>query len=189
MVKRRTKKPPDRLTQEVWLEKALEILRQKGNAGLQIESFTRELGVTKGSFYWHFKDRRDFRAAILDYWEQMYTRRVIAKSVADGGTARQRLRCVVEMVARENLSGYDEPIDGWAAHEPVIADRVQESYDLRYKYVRSLFSELGFKGVDLETRTVACLGLLKAEWSIPPGNRSRPTRARIDAWMKFFTGR
>jgi len=188
MERRRAKKPPKRLNREVWLKKALEVLRQKGNAGLQIESFTRELGVTKGSFYWHFKDRTDFRVAILAYWEQMYTRRVIAKSVAGGGTARQRLRRVLEMVAQDNLSGYDEPIDGWAAHEPAIAARVQEVYDLRYKYVRSLFSELGFKGADLETRTIACLGLLKAEWSMPPGNRSRPTRARIDAWLKFFTG-
>jgi len=93
------------------------------------------------------------------------------------------------MVTRENLSDYDEPIDGWAAHQPAIATRVQTVYEARYGYVRSLFAELGFRGFDLDTRTVALLGLLKAEWTMPPGNKARPTRARIDAWMDFFTRR
>ena len=187
MDKRKSRKPPERLTREVWLEKALEVLRHEGNAGLRIDHFTHLLGVTKGSFYWHFKDRSDFRNAILDYWDQIYTKRVTAKAEAGGGDAGERLRRAIELVTREDLSGYDEPIDGWAAHEPDIAARVRKVYKFRYNYIRSLFAEMGFKGADLETRTVACLGLLKSERSMPPGNKSRPSRARIDAWMKFFT--
>jgi len=178
-----------RLTREAWLEKALEVLHHQGNAGLQIENFTRKLGVTKGSFYWHFKDRDDFRRAILDYWDEYYTRRVMEHVEAKGGDAWTKLRRVIEMVALENLSGYDEPIDGWAAHEPAIAARVQAVYKFRYQYIRSLFAELGFRGSDLDTRTVAFLGLLKAEWTMPPGNKTRPTPARIDSWVKFFTRR
>lgn len=190
MVKPKTKgKNSARLTREVWLQKALEVLHRQGNAGLQIENFTRKLGVTKGSFYWHFKDRDDFRRAILDHWDEWYTRRVVARVEAEGGGARTRLRRVVEMVTRENLSGYDEPIDGWAAHEPAIAARIQAVYEFRYRFIRSLFAELGFQGFDLDTRTVALLGLLKAEWTMPPGNKTRPTSERIDTWIEFFTRR
>ena len=183
------RKSPTRLTREAWLEKALEVLHRQGNAGLQIENFTRQLGVTKGSFYWHFQDRDHFRRAILDYWDERYTRRVVAQLEAECGDARAKLRRVIEMVTRENLSGYDEPIDGWAAHQPAIAARVQVVCEFRYKFIRSLFVEMGFRGLDLDTRTVAFLGLLKAEWTMPPGNRTRPTPARIDSWMKFFTRR
>jgi len=182
-------KGPARLTREVWLKKALEVLHLQGNAGLQIENFTRKLGVTKGSFYWHFKDRDDFRRAILDYWDDHYTRRVAAQAEAMGGDARAKLRSVIKMVTRENLSGYDELIDGWAAHEPAIAVRVQAVYKFRYTYIRSLFAEQGFRGLDLDTRTIALLGLLKTEWTMPPGNKARPNPARIDAWMSFFTRR
>jgi len=182
-------KSPTRLTREAWLEKALEVLRRQGNAGLQIENFTRKLGVTKGSFYWHFKDRDDFRRAILDYWDERYTRRVAAHVEAEGRDACSKLRRTIEIVTQENLSGYDEPIDGWVAHQPAIAARVQAVYKFRYEFIRSLFADLGFRGLDLDTRTVALLGLLKAEWTMPPGNKARPTAARIDSWVKFFTRR
>ena len=176
-----------RLSREVWLEKALEVLRFDGNAGLQIENITKRLGVTKGSFYWHFKDRGDFRRSVLDYWDQVYTRQVVAKVETLGGTAKQKLRSLIVVVASDNLSGYDDFINGWAAHEPEIAARVQQVYDFRYKYMKSLFAEIGFKGIELDTRTVACLGLLMSERIMPPGNQSRPSKSRIDDWVRFFT--
>lgn len=186
MVRRNNLNTSVRFSREVWLEKALDVLRLEGNAGLQIENITKRLGVTKGSFYWHFKDKNDFRRSILDYWDQVYTKRVVAKIEATGGTAKEKLRTVMDMVSRDNLSGYDEFIDGWASHEPEIATRVQKVYDYRFQYTRSLLAEMGFKGMDLETRAVACLGFLMYEANMPPGNKSRPTKTRIDAWMKFF---
>src|SRR5215211_1580023 len=73
--------PPraDRLRAEDWTKAALAAIAEKGVANVSIERLARELGATKGSFYWHFKDRPALIAAALDRWERDYTDRIIER--------------------------------------------------------------------------------------------------------------
>ena len=57
------------LGREDWIAAGLRALATRGERALRIEPLARELCVTKGSFYWHFRDREAFCAALLDYWE------------------------------------------------------------------------------------------------------------------------
>jgi len=41
---------------------------RKGIKALKIDRLCKRLGVTKGSFYWHFTDMAGYRAALVDYW-------------------------------------------------------------------------------------------------------------------------
>ena len=61
------------LSREDWLEKALNVVSRVGGAKLRINNLVTEVGVTKGSFYWHFKDREDFVRSLIDHWHQRYT--------------------------------------------------------------------------------------------------------------------
>ena len=63
----------DRLGPEDWTKVALAAIAEQGAANVSIERLARELGATKGSFYWHFKDRPALIAAALDRWERDYT--------------------------------------------------------------------------------------------------------------------
>ena len=63
------KQKDSRFTKDLWLEKALEDLSQTGGAKFHIEKLAAKLGVTKGSFYWHFESRNDFVDQVLDYWD------------------------------------------------------------------------------------------------------------------------
>jgi AcrR family transcriptional regulator len=63
----------------MWLAEALQVLTKSGNAKLPVDNIARALGVTKGSFYWHFKNRKDFVAGIIDYWDKQFTRPVIER--------------------------------------------------------------------------------------------------------------
>ncbi len=54
---------------ESWRRAALEWIAAHGIAALAIEPLARHLGVTKGSFYWHFRDRRDLLHSALSMWE------------------------------------------------------------------------------------------------------------------------
>ena len=145
--------------------------------------------VTKGSFYWHFENRADFLQALLDYWVAVFNRRVPETAEAGGGSALERLRRVFEMVVENDLGIYDVAFDAWAAHEPEIAEQVKATYRYRYQYVRSLFHELGFRGIELETRTTAFLSFLKSESWVTGRERPASTPRRIDAGLEFFTGR
>ena len=49
-----------------WLRAGLEALRKGGVGAVRVERLAEDVGVTKGSFYWHFRDRRDLLDAMLD---------------------------------------------------------------------------------------------------------------------------
>ena len=51
-----------------WVEAAWETLGEAGVDGVRVEGLARKLGVTKGSFYWHFKNRRDLIDALFERW-------------------------------------------------------------------------------------------------------------------------
>jgi AcrR family transcriptional regulator len=59
----------ERLSREAWITGALDALAEDGLDALAVEPLARRLGVTKGSFYWHFASRDDLLRAVLDQWE------------------------------------------------------------------------------------------------------------------------
>ena len=61
-----TTSAPSKLSQQDWIVRGLDTLRAQGISGVRVEPMARELGVTKGSFYWHFKDHDDFLQQLLE---------------------------------------------------------------------------------------------------------------------------
>jgi hypothetical protein len=93
---------------------------------------------------------------------------------------------VFEMVTNGGLGRYDVAFDSWAAHEPGIAARVKEVYRYRYDYVKSLFREMGYRGIELETRVTAYFGFLRSDsWMAGYGMPKRSSR-RVAKEFEFF---
>ena len=67
-----------RLGKEAWVAAAFRLLGRRGIAAVGVEPLAKALGVTKGSFYWHFTDRRALLQALLAYWEERETSAIIA---------------------------------------------------------------------------------------------------------------
>ena len=89
-----------RLSAEDWKNAALTSIAEEGVGALAVEALARRLGVTKGSFYWHFRNRDALLEAALELWEQHDEAEVLAKiePIAD---PRLRLRALFDFVARE----------------------------------------------------------------------------------------
>jgi len=64
------------------LESALDVLAEAGCEGLTISELCSRLGVTKGSFYHHFSGMPEFVSALLEFWEEQRSKRLIAASAA-----------------------------------------------------------------------------------------------------------
>ena len=80
-----------KLTRSDWIAAAVHAMGEHGVSGIAVEPLAKSLGATKGSFYWHFRDRNDLVTAALERWEQEATDAVIAKlSPVDDGRARLR---------------------------------------------------------------------------------------------------
>ena len=142
-----------RLSRKDWLALALDTVSREGGSKLRVDHLVRSLGVTKGSFYWHFKDRDDFIRCLADHWARISTK-VVRDEVSNiEGGAGDRLYRLMEIVTREDLGRYDMVMRSWATQEPAVATVVKEVDATRLDFVRSLFAELGFHGQQLESRT------------------------------------
>ena len=78
--------PVKRLDRNAWLSEAMEVLRESGVDHVKVEPLAKRLGVTKGSFYWHFKDRPDLLRALPEYWVESQTEPVLAHAESAGRT-------------------------------------------------------------------------------------------------------
>src|SRR5262247_116472 len=67
-----------RLTAQAWIDFALATLAREGFEALKAEVLARKLGVSRGSFYWHFEDIETFHARVIQQWRQVATEAIIA---------------------------------------------------------------------------------------------------------------
>jgi AcrR family transcriptional regulator len=171
-----------RLSREAWLAQALDVLARNGNAKLRVETIAAALGVTTGSFYWHFKDRDEFLKSLVRYWGTKFTDPVIEHVSGLDGDARQRLIALTELVMHRDYARFDVSVRAWAAQEPAIQPLVIEVDRRRLASVRSLFAELGFEGSELEMRTRACIGYM----SLDPAIRAASDDSRRFEMLERF---
>src|SRR3546814_7266182 len=92
-----------RLSAEDWAQAALDLIAENGVAAVAVEPLARPLGVTKGSFYWHFQSRDALLQAALARWESVEQEAVFGtlETIPD---PRERLRNLFQLVAHEAKS-------------------------------------------------------------------------------------
>lgn len=119
-----------RLSRDSWIDAALELLLQSGPDAVAVQPIARELGTTKGSFYWHFSSRDDLLRATLERWEKAAADDLIASVDAPASDARKKAEALVEEVTSGRrpgelmlLAGTDHP-DVAAAVERVARKRI-----------------------------------------------------------------
>ena len=128
-------------TKEDWLRAARLALLRRGPHGVRVEALARSLGVTKGSFYWHFKDRRELLEALLREWEDEAQLLTDALRTANPLAA---LPAIVKELGRRNLSSErgksasDAAIFSWAALDSHVAKRTERSERQRMQLFRRL---------------------------------------------------
>lgn len=137
------RKTRTRLDRDAWLAEALEVMRERGIDQVKIEPLAERLGVTKGSFYWHFADRDDLLRSLPEYWARNQTEPVLAHAEAVSGGPLQKMRAVLEFLAREDPDRYDNAMRAWAQFDPDVASAVAGIDAKRMAYAASLFEQAG----------------------------------------------
>ncbi len=156
-------KTRQRLNREDWLESALTVLSRKGQAGLRIQGLSAALGVSRGSFYWHFKDRDDFIHSLLDYWYEEYTAGAPSAVGRDGGTPQERLARLMRLVHDQDLMRHDLTMRSLATLDSRFSRIVNKTDRFRLDFIESLFMEMGFTDDQLKIRARACLAYVTVE--------------------------
>jgi AcrR family transcriptional regulator len=142
-----------RTSKAEWLEKALEVLESEGVNGVKVDHLAKQLETSRSGFYWHFKDRQDLLSNLLEHWKHEYTEVVIYNGGHESDLPPQeRMLHVMKMIEQYDLDRYEVPIRAWADHDPEAAKVVKEVYATRFKFIKSIFAEMGFSGADLDMR-------------------------------------
>src|SRR6478735_631029 len=116
---------PVRTPREEWVSAALAALASGGPAAVRVESLAQSLGVSKGGFYWHFKDRSALLEEVLASWEQHMVDEVITQVDGTRADARTRLRQLFDLAAtRADLLEVELAVRDWARREPDVAARL-----------------------------------------------------------------
>ena len=139
-----------RLGREDWIRGALELLSESGVEGVKIVPLADRLGVTSGSFYWHFKDRNDLLRSLLDFWVRSQTDAILEK--LDQGTPSERLFNLMKTLTFGEQARYEVAVRAWAGFDNMAAEVVRATDKRRIEWLRSIFRELGFSGIEAEMR-------------------------------------
>jgi AcrR family transcriptional regulator len=149
--------PPDskpdkpRLSAEDWAVAALDVIAEQGLAAVAVEPLARRLGVTKGSFYWHFPSREALLIAALERWEKTEQEMVFGKMEAVSDP-RVRLRELFQIVAHEPTTHiiYSELLK--ALDHPVVKPVLSRVSLRRLEYLTASFRQAGMPRQDAQNR-------------------------------------
>jgi len=128
-----------------WERAALELIAEKGVAALAIEPLARRLGITKGSFYWHFAGRDELLEQALSRWEQRDLEH-LTRSLDDDRPAAERLSEFILRTSRQNLSHQIHAALCAASDHPLVAPVIERITRRRIEYLARAFRELGLDG-------------------------------------------
>lgn len=154
---RRNAHRPLPLDRDAWIRGALIALADEGPAGLRVEALAKRLKVTKGSFYWHFKDRRDLMDSVLDQWKNGRIRDIRKQTTAQPGQELAALHHAIAVYAAgRNRRGL--PIElalrEWARRDVRAAQVVEEVDAERLNSATRLFQALGLPQAEAAARSV-----------------------------------
>jgi AcrR family transcriptional regulator len=167
-----------RLEKKDWMRAARLALLEGGPSAVRVETLARKLGVSKGSFYWHFRDREALLEALLREWEEeksllrdLLKERDLHKAV---GSFFQELERRVVISERGEWPS-DAAIFGWAAVSPKVARRANKEEETRIRLIKRLFGEkeLG------DFFYMAYLGFLLRRRRVPKAAKKFPILAKM----------
>lgn len=172
-----------------WLEAGLQALSEGGVASLTIEGLAKSLGINKAGFYWHFKNRDDLLCQLLNYWTHELTEVVTTNPDMLALKPKNRLIRTAEMILNYELTRYEIAFRQWALQDEQAATAVKKVNRLRLDFIRNAFSELGFKGDDLEMRTMLFTCYHSLELSMFPEMSHKRLREQIARRIELLTNK
>ena len=179
-------KTPSResLTPEVWLDAAIDLLENEGIDAVRVDVLAKRLGVTRGSFYWHFKDRDELLYGILKSWRLAATENLTRRLESASSDPREQLQDVLTLPFRgrsaARASRIELAIRAWARRDSMAKHAVDEADAARIAYIAQVFSSLGFGLQAARWRACIVYSVNVSSSLVGPINEM----ARPDEWLR-----
>ncbi len=159
------RKPPStRLSVEDWLQAGYTLLAEQGVRALKVESLCRQVGVTRGSFYWHFDDMDGYRAALVESWNTFLEQDRRSLAELDALPPRERLSAMMTALISPAHWMLERAMREWARTDPLAASNIRAADRQLLRSVTRAYADYGFSPTDAKLRAeltfAAGIGLL-----------------------------
>ena len=136
------------LTPDSWVEAATTVLVDQGIDHVRVDVLAGQLGVTRGSFYWHFRDREDLLRRVLQTWSERATEQLTRRLERASADPREQLRDVISLPFRGRAAARAARIElalrAWARRDDMARRAVDAADAARIGYHTQIFTALGF---------------------------------------------
>ena len=187
----RARKKRQPLGREVWLDTARQALIEDGTAGVEINKLAKRLGVSRGGFYWFFRNREQLLDELLAYWVERSTflfEPLVQDSARDG---------IKEYLALTRLwideQEYDPKWDGavrdWARTSAKVLKAVQAVDEKRIAIIERIYLHMGYKGRDAHIRARVTYYHQVGYYALGVRESHRQRLELIPFYAKVLTGR
>jgi len=138
----------DPLTADDWINQGLKALARSGFTALKADPLAKAMGVSRGSFYWHFADLGAFHAAVLKRWREIAAEQIIAGVEADSDDP---MKALLRRTFGARLE-LERAVRNWAAFDPAAQGAVRAIDRRRLDYIETLLARRGLAPSAAEAR-------------------------------------
>jgi AcrR family transcriptional regulator len=187
-----TAKPTDnkRLHAAAWVDAALLELSANGIDGVRVAVLAERLGVTKGSFYWHFKDRDALLAAMLELWRRRATLLLIERLDRQGTPPERRLRELLRLPLQREKSALAAEIELairlWGRIDPRARAALSEVDELRLRYIEQLLAQSGTPTGLARARAILAYSYMRVAATLIPADATKLMEQCEDLLIRSF---
>ncbi len=170
-----------KLNREAWIRTAFCALTKGGPEALKAERLARTLQVSKGSFYWHFKDVASLKSAMLTYWRAAATSDIIGEITRTQQAPRAALSRLLVLSVQPRDTPLGDPITeaairDWARYDSVVLEAVTEIDRQRLDFVTGLMAQYGLPAAEAKQKArILYAALIGLEAISPTGHDANQT--------------
>ncbi|WP_020395680.1 TetR/AcrR family transcriptional regulator [Thiolinea disciformis] len=172
------------LERKDWIKAAYEVLTHEGVERVRILTLAEKLGITRGSFYWHFKSRDELLQALIEEWQQKNTGALLA-ACASSDDFTDRMLAIADCWTNENLfdPSLDAAMRNWGHHDAQMRRLVQEEDQKRLKAFQRLFQDHHFQATEAMIRARVFYFTQVGYYAVELGE---PLKQRVQLYPDYF---
>ncbi len=177
-------------TEDIWLKAAYDVLTESGVEAVKIMPLAKRLGLTRTSFYWHFKDREALLEAMIRYWEDTNTGNLVIRCEAYAENIFEAIFNLFDCWLDDTLfdSRLDLAIRNWARNDPSLQIRLDQADARRKAAMEGMFIRFGFDPAEAEIRALTMIYTQIGYISMQVTESRAERFARMPGYVEVFTG-
>lgn len=177
-------------TEEMWLDAAYRALTEQGVDAVKVMPLAKELGQSRTSFYWHFKDRDALLDALVGQWERKNTGNLVAQCEAYAENICEAMFNIFDCWLDEALfdARLDLAIRNWARTDPALTGRLNAADAARLAALKAMFLRFGYGDEAAEVRAMTIIYTQIGYFSMLVREPLAERLDRMPAYIEVFTG-